>query len=584
MLLRGELSSVDKALSSASSSIVSAVASSSSSFVRPCSLRVLLLHAQTAMARALCTAARGDAEAALARMKVAHTTAHVMAKRARGKKYAVWLASPAGEPGMAPASAALDAALVEAQARACVAILLMARKSRIKALYNMRKAWALLRPELSDEELSAALHAPRDGEGRITSGGSGVLDAHPSVLASLILVRGLCGISVSQAPARLASKLMWVLGYDGDRSDALDLLRTVSAAPADAVVDWPLGSLLLAGTLVWYPTGYADKSHELEEAARTLARSLQAYPDAPLFLMLQAQLARATGRARDAVGILQSAWDVFAGSGMMESAPLAIMLEMGISAVVAGDFEMAIGVLTQVVDASRPAPHEFDHSGLAAYALVGAYVLGSRFEEALEVLHAAPECVNPNSLGDKHYGPLAKAALSEGSLGLVVYDVLYLRREMSHLRAPEARAWLRVLDERMARPDSEWGAILTEEGSPSARTKEALFRGVLLGAAGEAGAARTSLESLLEAIESNDDITQSWVEPHAHYELGLLLFRAHAVDAALAHVETALSAANYPWEDALRRRLLLAKHQCHQALHDSAQAQAQAEQAEQVSQ
>jgi tetratricopeptide (TPR) repeat protein len=328
-------------------------------------------------------------------------------------------------PAVIAANVRLDLDVILADVWLFRATAQMQQGDRLKAVYNMRKAWKAY------ERLAKLVDL--DG----SDGDATVFDE--ALVNCVRFGVGLFFFIISFVPGQVA-KLVELIGFVGDRKRGVAYLRAVSES---STARSPFASLVLLLNYLMIPRAFSDTGEFLAPAGELFEHLDERFPSCPPFNWLRSHYYRKTGDVQAAITtVSQAIASVDTAVGMPANN---FKFDLGCCYFMIRDWEKAAEVFELL---AGPETEEFDLKGMSNLQLASCYAMMDRDDEAMVCLREMDSRSSGKSRFDKVAQAKAKRCCAHNAVNpFLGFEILYLRRDLAHLRHDDLRALLRDVDE-----------------------------------------------------------------------------------------------------------------------------------------
>eukprot|EP01119_Soliformovum_irregulare_P010697 TRINITY_DN2637_c0_g1_i1.p1 TRINITY_DN2637_c0_g1~~TRINITY_DN2637_c0_g1_i1.p1 ORF type:complete len:539 (+),score=177.16 TRINITY_DN2637_c0_g1_i1:53-1669(+) len=407
-----------------------------------------------------------------------------------------------------------DVRLVVAEGLMSRALMQFGLGNYVKGAYNLRKSWKKFEKLFKEIENSKDHQYPLD-----------LVDiAKHSVAVFYFLV--------SFTPGTLL-KVLELIGFVADREKGMTYLQsTVDHNGIKA----PLASLFLSFNYLVLPRGFSKKEENLEGARKIIDTINQRYKTGSFPLMMSGVYNMKSGNLEEATNYFRQTIEA---AKVITPKPATMHgINLGFCLVALGRVEEASKAFEELVHVAD----EFDGKAMSALALAACYKNLGRDAEAGELMNKIPGFLGKSgrldAIATQRYETYKKRGLE-----IALYELLYFRRDLHHLKAKDLEPMWRDLKKHQPELESnvETKAIFN------------LVSGTILRGLGDQKMADQQFQAVVQ--DAKIIKKEIWTIPNAHYEIAEGLYWQGDLENSKSHLKSAQKYKDYEMAELTSNRV-----------------------------
>jgi tetratricopeptide (TPR) repeat protein len=410
--------------------------------------------------------------------------------------------------------------------------------SYFKGAYNLRKSWKAYESLLKfveKEDMKAQDNDP-------------ATIIHKDLHQSILLGVGMFYYMLSVLPPTM-TKVLEFIGFKKNRELGIEYMDYVACERG-----LRSGSciFMLSFNYLFIPTALSDKKEQLERYRPHLDFVTEAYPESGFFLFVASQYARKMGEYEQAVEHIKKAIESCQRNNFD---PHTYHFELGQCSFVLQDYESAAKTFEYLVNREE----SFDMKAFSGIALAVCYSKLDQWNKALEIIQQIPKLISKKSRFDEFVVAKLKVLDSAHSdmekklvLTLTLFDMLYLKRDIHHMKPDMTQLWLKDFESTI---DPELSSVKLGDVKAAAL----VIKAALVKTSGNEEQAAQLFDQVL-SMDKEVKHEKQWLASAA-YERGEQEYYKHQLEQSRNYLKRAEGYSKYPFEEVIRSRAKIALDQ-----------------------
>lgn len=331
---------------------------------------------------------------------------------------------------------------------------------------------------------------------------------------------GVFYLSLSMAPPNVVRLAKHAAGMEADQAEGLKLIYECINTKVGVRVPLAL-MFVLFWLLIYIPDFVPGKEDRYKEAAELIRFGSHYYPRSVYFYWLESYMSHKQGNLEKSLKLLEKSIRIIAGFGL-ETMPARLVFEKGWVLFLCQEWNPAISCLEQAMQHDSPTPFILLLLGISN-CMIGELPEAERYFTKLTKID-----LEKNSI-ERWIGRRAKRFLARRWFQLFPFELIFITDQLSGMKIDWIENVLEFLERieidqpsmPQARNFFSMGRENDEESDEYAILL--LIKGSLLRLLGRLREAVNILETVLKY--QNSTLNETWVIPHAMYELGMIFVR-----------------------------------------------------------